>query len=106
MKLPKGLQNDAVRLPAGPRIWSTDVAGGRMHVIVDGRAVVAPTRADLSKIEGGRTVTDKAAMHSTKSNWVSIRRASKCLFARRNGFYGARILGLSICLRIAGRDIL
>ena len=29
-------------------------AGGRMHVIVDGRAVVAPTRADLSKLEGGR----------------------------------------------------
>lgn len=46
--------NDATRLPAGPRIWSTDVAGGRMHVIVDGRAVVAPTRADLSKLEGGR----------------------------------------------------
>lgn len=47
-------QNDRVRLPAGPRIWSTDVAGGRMHVIADGRAVVAPTRADLSKLEGGR----------------------------------------------------
>ena len=45
------IANDAVRLPAGPRIWSTEVAGGRMHVIVDGRAVVAPTRADLSKLE-------------------------------------------------------
>ena len=41
------LQNDRVRLPAGPRIWSTEVAGGRMHAIVDGRAVVVPTRADL-----------------------------------------------------------
>ena len=48
------IANDAIRLPAGPRIWSTDVAGGRMHVIVDGRAVVAPTRADLNKLEGVR----------------------------------------------------
>ncbi len=42
-----GGTNDAVRLPAGPRIWSTDVAGGRMYTIVDGRAMVVPTRADL-----------------------------------------------------------
>ena len=47
MIAPKGLPNDAIRLPAGPRIWSTEVAGGRMHTIVDGRAVVVPTRADL-----------------------------------------------------------
>jgi hypothetical protein len=47
-----GAMNTLPRLPDGPRIWSTDVAGGRMHVIVDGRAVVAPTRADLSKLEG------------------------------------------------------
>ena len=46
------IANDAVRLPAGPRIWDTEVAGGRMHVITDGRAVVAPARADLAK--GGR----------------------------------------------------
>ena len=39
--------NDAVRLPAGARCWDTEVAGGRMHVIIDGRAVVAPARADL-----------------------------------------------------------
>lgn len=49
MTLPKGLQNDAARLPAGTRCWDTAVAGGRMHVIVDGRAVVAPTRADLKQ---------------------------------------------------------
>ena len=41
------IANAGVRLPAGPRIWSTEVAGGRMHTIVDGRAVVVPTRADL-----------------------------------------------------------
>lgn len=41
------IANDAVRIPPGPRIWSTEVAGGRMHTIVDGRAVVVPTRADL-----------------------------------------------------------
>lgn len=46
------IANDAIRLPAGPRIWSTDVAGGRMHVIVDGRVVVAPTRADLKQGRG------------------------------------------------------
>ena len=49
-----GAMNTLPRLPDGPRIWSAEVAGGRMHVIVDGRAVVAPTRADLSKLEGGR----------------------------------------------------
>lgn len=48
MNTPKGLPNGAVRLPAGPRIWDTEVAGGRMHTIVDGRAVVVPTRADLA----------------------------------------------------------
>ena len=52
MNTPKGLPNGAVRLPAGPRIWDTEVAGGRMHTIIDGRAVVVPTRADLAK--GGR----------------------------------------------------
>ena len=52
MITPKGLPNTGVHLPAGPRIWDTDVAGGRMHTIVDGRAVVVPTRADLAK--GGR----------------------------------------------------
>lgn len=45
------IANDAVRLPAGPRIWDTEVAGGRMHTIVDGRAVVVPTRADLARME-------------------------------------------------------
>ena len=49
MIAPNGLPNDAVRLPAGPRIWDTEVAGGRMHTIVNGRAVVVPTRADLAK---------------------------------------------------------
>ena len=43
------IANEAIRLPAGLRIWSTEVAGGRMHTIVDGRAVVVPTRADLAK---------------------------------------------------------
>ena len=41
------IANTGVHLPAGPRIWDTEVAGGRMHTIVDGRAVVVPTRADL-----------------------------------------------------------
>ena len=41
------IANAGVRLPAGPRIWDTEVAGGRMHTIVDGRAVVVPTREDL-----------------------------------------------------------
>ena len=51
-------------------------------------------------------MSDKAMMHSEKQNWISVRRASKCLFSRRNGFYGTKIFGLSICLRIAGRDFL
>ena len=42
-----GAFNTLPIVPAGPRIWDTEVAGGRMHTIVDGRAVVVPTRADL-----------------------------------------------------------
>jgi len=52
--------------------------------------------------------------HSESSNketrkfthWFSIRRASGCLFFRRLGYDGLKILGLSIKLRLFGRDIL
>lgn len=42
-----GAMNTLPRMKDGPRIWDTEVAGGRMYTIVDGRAVVVPTRADL-----------------------------------------------------------
>ena len=48
------IANTGVHLPAGPRIWDTEVAGGRMHTIVDGRAVVVPTRADLKQGRSGK----------------------------------------------------
>jgi len=38
--------------------------------------------------------------------WLSIRRANKCLFSRRNGYIGKLILGYSVCLRLFNRDIL
>lgn len=39
-----GPANRAVRLPPGPRRWDSDVAGGRMHVVVEGKVVVAQER--------------------------------------------------------------
>ena len=39
-----GRRNEAPRLPAGTRRWDSDVAGGRMHVVVEGRVVVAQER--------------------------------------------------------------
>ena len=39
-----GPANRAVVLPAGTRRWDSDVAGGRMHVVVDGKVVVAQER--------------------------------------------------------------
>ena len=39
-----GRMNRAVTLPAGVRRWDSEVAGGRMHVIVDGRVVALPER--------------------------------------------------------------
>lgn len=47
---------------------------------------------------------------STKSGryafFVSIRKASRCLYSRRVGKSGKRILGYSICLRLFNKDIL
>jgi hypothetical protein len=37
---------------------------------------------------------------------LSIRKASKCLFSRRNGHEGALLLGYSFRLRLFNRDIL
>lgn len=34
--------------------------------------------------------------------WISIRRASDCLFSRRTGKVGWRIFGYSICIRLFG----
>ncbi len=41
-----------------------------------------------------------------RRNFLSIRRAKNCLYSRRNGIKGLLIFGLSICLRIGGRDII
>jgi len=38
--------------------------------------------------------------------WVSIRRADKCLFCRRHGYYGKVVFGWSICVRLFGFDLL
>ena len=39
-----GPANRAVVLPPGPRRWDSEVAGGRMHVVVEGRVVVTQER--------------------------------------------------------------
>lgn len=41
-----------------------------------------------------------------KRLWISIKRADRCFFSRRNGVVGRLILGYSVCLRLFGRDIL
>ena len=38
--------------------------------------------------------------------WLSIKPLDKCLFSRRQGHMGVRMLGYSICLRLFGYDIL
>ena len=45
-------------------------------------------------------------MLSKKRFWFSVKRASNCLFSRRNGLTGWRVCGLSICLRLFGKDLL
>jgi len=39
-------------------------------------------------------------------NWLSIRKASDCLFSRRNGIKGKIIFGYSVCLRLFNKDII
>lgn len=41
-----------------------------------------------------------------KKNWLSIRKASKCLFMRRNGHFGKVVFGYSVCLRLFGKTII
>ncbi len=41
-----------------------------------------------------------------KTFWLSIRKKEKCLFSRRNGYFGKLIFGYSVCLRLFGIDIL
>jgi len=38
--------------------------------------------------------------------WISIIPIHKCLFSRRNGYIGMRILGYSIRLRLFGWDVI
>lgn len=45
------------------------------------------------------------ARGSRKQNWVSIRLAKNCLFSRRTGYYGTLFLGLSIVVRLFGKDL-
>ncbi len=39
-------------------------------------------------------------------NWLSIKKAKDCLFARRNGHTGKIIFGYSIRLRLFGHDLI
>lgn len=38
--------------------------------------------------------------------WLSIKKASNCLFSRRNGFQGKIIFGYSVRLRLFNIDII
>lgn len=41
-----------------------------------------------------------------KKNFISIKRAKKCLFARRNGEVGLLLFGLSIRIRLFSLDLI
>lgn len=45
-------------------------------------------------------------MGKEQQNWLSIKKANKCLFSRRNGIKGKLIFGYSVMLRIFGIDII
>lgn len=74
--------NDAIRIPAGIRCWDTAVAGGRLHTIVDGRAVVVPTRADLV----GRVC--QLSLYPIKDNSDGIRDTVVMYDAKRDEYHG------------------
>ncbi len=42
----------------------------------------------------------------TRLFWLSIKRLDKCLFSRRNGYQGLRVMDWSVCLRLFGKDML
>lgn len=44
--------------------------------------------------------------HWKKPNWFSVKIAKNCLYSRRLGYKGKLFLGLSICLRINGKDLI
>lgn len=41
-----------------------------------------------------------------KPFWISIRKASDCLFSRRYGHVGKVVFGYSVCVRLFGKDII
>jgi hypothetical protein len=45
-------------------------------------------------------------MINEKSFWLSIKKASECLFSRRNGYEGKIVFGYSIRLRLFGKNII
>jgi hypothetical protein len=49
---------------------------------------------------------EHSGLTKRKRFWISVRRAKDCIFSRRNGYYGVRLFGWSICVRLFGVDIL
>lgn len=58
--------------------------------------------------KGFRTSAEKNPMvfEVRRRFFFSVKPISKCLFSRRYGYKGKRILGYSVCLRLFGKDIL
>ena len=54
--------------------------------------------------EGARKINTFSP--SSKRFWISIQRAERCLFSRRNGYQGKIIFGYSVCVRLFNIDIL
>jgi len=52
------------------------------------------------------TILKNANLQKRKPFWFSVRRASTCLFSRRNGYVGKKFWGFSVCLRLFNKDLL
>ena len=81
--------------------------GGVQGVVTDGEVSSGNVKYTLGKHP---LVGNPLMFWSLKSGryafYVSMRKIEKCLFSRRIGKTGKRILGYSICLRLFNKDIL
>lgn len=75
-----------------------DCGGAGFHEkdITDIIALPLPTKKEKRIIK---------SIFSANRNWVSVRSVKNCLFSRRNGYTGFKILGLSICIRLFGLNL-
>ena len=82
----------------------------------NGTEVIIPLNRDFKKelsaisdkdfIEIMNPYADYYEKHLRRKNWLSIIKASKCVYSRRTGKIGVIIFGYSVCLRLFNKDVL